>query len=47
MEDILWEKGLLEDHSPQSPQVLSDAMVYLIGFCIALRSGEEHRRFSF
>ena len=44
MENILWEKGLLADHSLQ---VLSDSMVYLIGFCIALRSREEHRRLRF
>ena len=41
MEEMLWENGLLGDHTPE---VLSNALVYMIGFCFALRSGEEHRR---
>ena len=38
-EEILWQKGLLGDHSPH---VLLDTMVYLIGFYFA--RGEGHRR---
>ena len=41
MEERLWALGLLGDHSPK---VLSDTMVFMIGFCFAVRSGEEHRR---
>ena len=41
MEEVLWENGLLGDHTPE---VLSNTLVYMIGFCFTLRSGEEHRR---
>ena len=36
MEEILWQKGLLGDHSPQ---VLVNTMVYLMGLCFTLKSG--------
>ena len=41
MEDILWHTELLCHHSPQ---VLVDTMVYLMGLCFALRSGDDHTR---
>ena len=39
MEEIFWKNGLLGDHSPQ---VLVNTLVYLMGLCFALRSGDDH-----
>ena len=36
MEDKLWEQGLLGN--------TSDMLVFMIGFCLALISGEGHKR---
>ena len=40
-EEILWSKGLLGDHTPQS---LLDTIVYCNGLFFALRSGREHQQ---
>ena len=39
-EEILWQKGVLGDHNPES---LVNTMVYMNGLYFALRGGSEHR----
>ena len=40
-EEVLWEKGVLGDHSPQA---LLNTVFYQNGVNFALRSGNEHRQ---
>ena len=43
-EEILWQKGLLGDHTPQA---LLNTMVFMNGLYFAWRSGREHRELLF
>ena len=43
-EEILWQRGLLGD---ETPQALLDAIIFMNGLYFALRSGKEHRQLRF
>ena len=43
-EELLWEKGILGDHTPQA---LLNAVFYLNGINFALRSRDEHHQLKF
>ena len=43
-EGLLWDNGLLGDHTPQA---LLNTVVYMIGLYFALRIGREHRELRF
>ena len=43
-EEILWSNEILGDSSPQS---LLDTVIFMCGYYLALRSGQEHRDLQF
>ena len=43
-EEMLWSSGILDDSEPQS---LLDTIIFMCGYYLALRSGQEHRDLQF